>query len=1079
MARTEIPLVVNDSSGDPKAGATVLVEIRGSGGTAATVYATESTSTTVANPLTTNTSGRIDGWLEEGQYVLTVSGPGITTYSQAWDSKSGGPITKAGDTLTGNTGPANEAAIKLNDITLYRDSAASATLNGRLVVTGEARVGTARLVGTATSLALQDSTGAAIVTNRLATSFADNASIVRTDVGASGGIISGAAGAVLARYGIAATGVTVHNGTAATTPAPIANSFTINYGGGRDTLNLPSTAADTGITIGGDVELYRSAANVLSTPDTVNVGALQQGGAAFASTHLSDTANIGRLNATSTYTGATTFTGGLSATRASGSNALDARVTGDANPRVAITSDGVLRFSAGATAWDVNLSRGAADILHTDDAFRAVGTLMAGHGTAAASGIGALGPASEAALTLGADVVVYRSAANIARTADSFYSDAELRAGNGGAGQVRIGAIGPGSAAALLFPTSNLYQSAANTLKTDQNFIIAGNLTVTGTTTQQATQTSTGNLTAAQGDTGQVRVGNVGGNPTVFWGTAEDSSIYRDAADSLRTSDAFRVDGVLTTAAITSSDLHTINRPLATDYAVATQVAGVNRARITAAGNIEWHDATGVSDTTLSRSGVGILTLTGILNSTLGYRINGTALASTHLTDSAGLARLTGATFTGAISSTTVTATTSFIAPLGAVGTPSFTFSGDANTGVFSPGADSIALVTAGASRLSIDNAGAVTIGGTVTVGGQAVVVNNDTRLTNARTPTGTAGGHLTGTYPNPSVANVNAGIITDAHIAAGAAIADTKLATIATAGKIALTALPGIASTNLTDSATLARLGSAANFTRLDVIDAASSAIFTLQNSNASADLKKLRFRTFGGTSYIEALYDNESIKKTFLTFNHTTGDIVFPTGGISTAALADLGVTTAKLADLGVTTGKLANNAVTAAKVAADVATQAELDALSASAVRDGDAAGGVLSGTYPNPGFAQDMATQAELDSEATTRSGTDTSLQNQINAMRMVRGQVSSTNAGASGVAPVRGSGFTSGKIGTGQYRVTYSSAFATTPVVVITPISAVLTTVEITTESTTSFSYETRTLDGFHIDRNVNFIALAT
>lgn len=33
--------------------------------------------------------------------------------------------------------------------------------------------------------------------------------------------------------------------------------------------------------------------------------------------------------------------------------------------------------------------------------------------------------------------------------------------------------------------------------------------------------------------------------------------------------------------------------------------------------------------------------------------------------------------------------------------------------------------------------------------------------------------------------------------------------------------------------------------------------------------------------------------------------------------------------------------------------------------SAVNDGDPAGGVLSGTYPNPGFAVDMATQAELD------------------------------------------------------------------------------------------------------------------
>ena len=52
-------------------------------------------------------------------------------------------------------------------------------------------------------------------------------------------------------------------------------------------------------------------------------------------------------------------------------------------------------------------------------------------------------------------------------------------------------------------------------------------------------------------------------------------------------------------------------------------------------------------------------------------------------------------------------------------------FTGDANTGLISPAADEIALVTGGASRLTIDANGAATFTGNVQVNGTLSVTGN------------------------------------------------------------------------------------------------------------------------------------------------------------------------------------------------------------------------------------------------------------------------------------------------------------------------------------------------------------------
>jgi hypothetical protein len=68
----------------------------------------------------------------------------------------------------------------------------------------------------------------------------------------------------------------------------------------------------------------------------------------------------------------------------------------------------------------------------------------------------------------------------------------------------------------------------------------------------------------------------------------------------------------------------------------------------------------------------------------------------------------TGGTQRLTTTTTEVTSTLPVIHPLGAAATPSLTFTGDTNTGIYSPGADQVAISTNGTGRLFIDSTGQI-----------------------------------------------------------------------------------------------------------------------------------------------------------------------------------------------------------------------------------------------------------------------------------------------------------------------------------------------------------------------------------
>jgi hypothetical protein len=163
----------------------------------------------------------------------------------------------------------------------------------------------------------------------------------------------------------------------------------------------------------------------------------------------------------------------------------------------------------------------------------------------------------------------------------------------------------------------------------------------------------------------------------------------------------------------------------------ATLTAGTNVSITNGAGAITINAADAFVGTVTSVSGTGTvngITLTGTVTSsgslTLGGTLSGVSLTTqvsgtlpvanggTGVTSSTGTVAVVLSTSPTLITPILGAATATSIANgLGLVGTPSYTFTGDLNTGMWSPAADTVAVSTAGAECLRIGSDGNVLMG--------------------------------------------------------------------------------------------------------------------------------------------------------------------------------------------------------------------------------------------------------------------------------------------------------------------------------------------------------------------------------
>lgn len=128
------------------------------------------------------------------------------------------------------------------------------------------------------------------------------------------------------------------------------------------------------------------------------------------------------------------------------------------------------------------------------------------------------------------------------------------------------------------------------------------------------------------------------------------------------------------------------------------------------------------------------------------------------------------------------------IAPLGSASAPSYSFIGDSNTGMYSPGADQIALATNGVQRMAIDASGNASFAASLTVAGtiSGNLTGNVTGNVSGNASTVTTNANLSGDVSSVgNTTTIGAGKVTNTMLAGSIAASNLVGTDIATLGTI------------------------------------------------------------------------------------------------------------------------------------------------------------------------------------------------------------------------------------------------------------------------------------------------------